>query len=106
MRAELIYNARAGPIAVRHEMGDVRDYLEHRGWNTTIRETRAPLEATRLAREAAERGIEVVVAVGGDGTVNEVAAGLIETDTALGVLPVGTTNVWALQMHIPALNPV
>jgi diacylglycerol kinase (ATP) len=106
MRAELIYNAKAGPIAVRHEMGDVRDFLEHRGWNTTIQETRAPLEATRLAREAAERGIDVVVAVGGDGTVNEVAAGLIETDTALGVLPVGTTNVWALQMHIPALNPV
>jgi diacylglycerol kinase family enzyme len=48
----------------------------------------------------------VVVAVGGDGTVNEVACGLVETGVAMGVLPVGTTNVWALQMHIPALNPI
>lgn len=48
----------------------------------------------------------MVVAVGGDGTVNEVASGLVHTETVMGVLPVGTTNVWALQMHIPAPNPV
>ena len=106
MRAVLIYNPRAGPIAVPHEMRDIRMHLEQHGWRVALEETRAPLEATGLARDAAEDGIDVVVAVGGDGTVNEVARGLVGTDTALGVLPVGTTNVWALQMHIPALNPV
>ncbi len=106
MRALLIYNPRAGPIAVPHEMRDIRTYLEQHGWRVGLEETRARLEATQLAREAAKDGADVVVAVGGDGTVNEVARGLVGTDTALGVLPVGTTNVWALQMHIPALNPV
>lgn len=106
MRALLIYNPRAGPIAVPHEMRDIKVYLEQHGWSATLQETHAPLEASELAREAAEQGADVVVAVGGDGTVNEVARGLVGTDTALGVLPVGTTNVWALQMRIPALNPV
>jgi diacylglycerol kinase family enzyme len=64
------------------------------------------LEATELARQAANRGARVVIAAGGDGTVNEVANGLVNTDAALGVLPVGTTNSWALQMGIPALNPL
>ena len=48
----------------------------------------------------------MVIAAGGDGTVNEVASGLVNTDTALGVLPVGTANVWALQMRIPTLSPM
>jgi YegS/Rv2252/BmrU family lipid kinase len=47
----------------------------------------------------------VVVAAGGDGTVSEVANGLLHSDAALGVIPVGTTNSWAIQMGIPALNP-
>jgi diacylglycerol kinase family enzyme len=64
------------------------------------------MEATELARNAVRRGAKVVIAAGGDGTVNEVANGLIGTDAALGVLPVGTTNAWALQMGIPTLNPM
>jgi diacylglycerol kinase family enzyme len=53
-----------------------------------------------------KRGAKVVIAAGGDGTVHEVANGLVGTDTSLGVIPTGTTNTWALQMSIPALNPV
>jgi preprotein translocase subunit YajC len=68
-------------------------------------ETTRPGEATELARQAVRRGANVVIAAGGDGTVSEVANGLVYTDTALGVLPVGTTNAWALQMGIPTLNP-
>lgn len=110
MRAELIYNAHAGRQVVRRvvrrELNLVDAYLKRQGWATVIRETGAPLEATELARQAAARGADVVIAVGGDGTVNEVASGLVHTDTALGVLPVGTTNVWALQMRIPTLSPL
>jgi diacylglycerol kinase (ATP) len=106
MKAELIYNPSGGQVVVRHELDSVVSFLHGQGWSVTLRETGAPLEATRLARDAAERGARVVVAAGGDGTISEVANGLVNTDVALGVLPVGTTNSWALQMGIPALNPM
>jgi diacylglycerol kinase (ATP) len=106
MQAELIYNAHAGHSVIRRELSFVTDYLRREGWTLAVHETDARLEATDLARQAAMRGADVVIAVGGDGTVNEVASGLLYTNTTLGVIPVGTTNVWALQMRIPALNPI
>jgi diacylglycerol kinase family enzyme len=106
MQTELIYNPSGGQVVVRHELDNVVAFLDRYGWSTTLRETSKPLEATELARHAVNRGARVVIAAGGDGTVNEVANGLVNTDAALGVLPVGTTNSWALQMGIPALNPL
>ena len=106
MRAELIYNPYAGQVVVRRELEDVIALLSRNGWAVDKWETSKPMEATERARDAARRGVEVVIAAGGDGTVNEVASGLVGTDTALGVLPVGTTNTWALQMGIPSLNPM
>ncbi|MFN0129898.1 MAG: diacylglycerol/lipid kinase family protein [Verrucomicrobiales bacterium] len=71
-------------------------------------ETRAIGDARRLARELAEQGWSTVVAAGGDGTVNEVAAGLLEAAVpeppVLGVLPLGTMNVFALELDLPVLN--
>lgn len=61
----------------------------------TVAETKRRGHATRLAQGAAATGVEVVVALGGDGTVNEVTNGLARTRTALGVLPGGSTNVFA-----------
>jgi len=106
MQAELIYNPSGGQVAVRHELDDVVAFLNRCGWSVTRRETSKPLEATELARHSVTRGAKVVIAAGGDGTINEVANGLVNTDVALGVLPVGTTNTWALQMGIPTLNPI
>jgi len=106
MQAELIYNPSSGQVVVRHELDNVVAFLNRYGWSVTLRETSKPLEATELARYAANRDAKVVIAAGGDGTVNEVANGLVNTVVALGVLPVGTTNSWALQMGIPALNPM
>lgn len=57
--------------------------------------------ATQLCREAAEEGYDVVVAFGGDGTVNEAANGLIGTDTPLTCLPGGATNVYCRILGIP-----
>jgi len=106
MQAELIYNPSGGRVVVRHELDDVVAFLNRCGWSVTRRETSKPLEAIELARHAVTRGAKVVIAAGGDGTINEVANGLVNTDVALGVLPVGTTNAWALQMGIPTLNPI
>jgi diacylglycerol kinase (ATP) len=106
MIAELIYNAQAGRGITQRDLDAVTDYLERNGWTISVQRTRTPREATELARRAAAQGVDVAIAAGGDGTVNEVVNGLIGSDTALGVLPVGTTNVWALQMGIPTLSPL
>ena len=61
--------------------------------------------ATDLARDAVDRDFDAVLAFGGDGTINEVAQGLVETDVALGILPGGSTNVLARSLGIP-VDPV
>jgi len=61
--------------------------------------------ATQLARQAVADNISMVVAVGGDGTVNEVASALCDTQTALGVIPMGSGNGLGRQLNLP-LNPV
>lgn len=60
-----------------------------------LAETRRRGHATRLAQGAAAEGLDAVVVLGGDGTINEAANGLVGTPTALGVLPGGSTNVFA-----------
>ena len=69
---------------------------------TDIRFTAGAGDARNLAREAALSGASVVVACGGDGTVSEVANGLAGTAAALGVLPLGTMNVFSKEFAIPA----
>lgn len=59
-------------------------------------------EATAAATKAAEDGAAIVVAMGGDGMVHHVAQGLVGTDTALGIIPAGTTNVVARLYDIPS----
>lgn len=64
-------------------------------------ETKRPGHATHLARGAAHEGIDLVVSMGGDGTVNEVVNGLAGTNTPLGLIPAGGTNVLARSLGIP-----
>jgi len=72
-----------------------------RGHDVEIVETNRRGHATRFAHDAARRGLDVVVGYGGDGTLNEVATGIAGTDTALGVLPGGSTNVFARTLGMP-----
>lgn len=58
--------------------------------------------ATELAKQAAEDKYDVVVAAGGDGTINEVVNGLAMSDTALGIIPFGTANLLSSELHIPS----
>ena len=64
-------------------------------------DTEARDHATELCREAAREGYDVVVAFGGDGTVNEAANGLAGSDTPLSCLPGGRTNVYCRMLGIP-----
>jgi diacylglycerol kinase (ATP) len=59
-------------------------------------------EAEALARNAAQEGFEKIVAAGGDGTINEVANGLAGSDATLGIIPIGTMNVFATELGLPA----
>jgi diacylglycerol kinase family enzyme len=69
--------------------------------DVTLAETTRRGNATRLAQSAAATGTELVVVLGGDGTLNEAANGLVGTDCALGTLPGGSTNVFARTLGLP-----
>jgi diacylglycerol kinase (ATP) len=101
MKARLIYNPSAGMRTAREQLEDAAAELRKRGWIADIVETMRPGDTQRLAGEAAKEGLDAVIAVGGDGTVNEAANGLVGSATVLGVLPLGTANVWAKEMGMP-----
>ncbi len=76
-------------------------YLDHDRFEDTLRYTERAGHATEIAAEAARDGFDVVVAVGGDGTVNEVGRALVHTSTALGIIPLGSGNGLARHLFIP-----
>ncbi len=102
-RVLIVFNPAAG-AGRRRRLVRALDALADRGLRPDLAETRGPADATRLSREAALRGEATVVAEGGDGTIAEVAAGLGGSAAALGVLPLGTANVLAMELGIP-LSP-
>ena len=75
--------------------------LDMEQWLPNIVFTEYAGHATDLAHQFARMGFDAVVAVGGDGTVNEVARGLKDTNTALGILPMGSGNGFARHLNIP-----
>jgi diacylglycerol kinase (ATP) len=76
-------------------------WLESYGWEVTMTLTGGKGQATEMARDAVESKHDVVIACGGDGTINEIANGLAGSDTALAVIRGGTANVWAKEIGVP-----
>ncbi|MFM7665890.1 MAG: diacylglycerol/lipid kinase family protein, partial [Actinomycetota bacterium] len=93
MRILLIVNSFATSVTPRNTV-QVHQYLA-RHHDVQVVETSERGHATRFAVDAVARGLDAVVAFGGDGTLNEVATGLAGSTVALGVLPGGSTNVFA-----------
>ena len=93
----LLYNPVAGRFPVRRFVRDIIKPLEHAGWSIDIAETLSGTHAVQTAHQAAHEKFDAVFAIGGDGTVGQVASGLVHTETALGVIPAGTVNVWAIE---------
>ena len=79
----------------------IEEMLDHERFNYEVRLTDYRGNAAEIASEAAEAGVDIVVAVGGDGTVNEVARSLVHTQTALGIIPTGSGNGLARHLCIP-----
>jgi YegS/Rv2252/BmrU family lipid kinase len=86
--------------------GLLRDFISSRSLDAVVATTDGPGHATHLARDAALAGCTTVVAVGGDGTMNEVAQALLHTPAALALVPCGSGNGLALHLGVPtALLP-
>ena len=97
----LISNRTSGSGSAGAYIDRVKTMLEARGANFEIRETQRPGHATELAKAAVDEGFDVIVAVGGDGTLRETALSVIHTDRVLGLLPCGTGNDYARAVGIP-----
>ncbi len=100
-RAQLIINPVSGTWLPRVDVDVLRGRMAMRGSALLVHRTRAPGEATGVARRAAEDGVDLVIAAGGDGTINEVINGLAGSGVPLAILPQGTENVLAQEFSIP-----
>ncbi|WP_191556485.1 diacylglycerol kinase [Metabacillus idriensis] len=105
-RARIIYNPTSGREAFKKQLPEVLQKFEIAGYETSCHATTCEGDAIQAARDAGERGFDLVIAAGGDGTVNEVVNGLadLEERPQLGVIPVGTTNDFARAIGIPRDN--
>ncbi|MEK3889776.1 diacylglycerol kinase [Bacillus sp. FSL K6-3431] len=102
-RARIIYNPTSGRELFKRNLADVLQKLESAGYETSCHATTAEGDAIKAAKIAIERKYDIVIAAGGDGTINEVVNGLAEQENRpkLGIIPTGTTNDFARALHIP-----
>ena len=96
-----ILNPISGTVSKAGIPGLIEERLDKEKFDCRIAETKYAGHATELAQQAARQGIDIVVAVGGDGTVNEVGRALVNTKTAMGILPCGSGNGLARHLNLP-----
>lgn len=108
-KARVIYNPTSGKELVKRNLADILSILEECGYEasafaTTPEENSAKNEARRVA----ESGFDLIVAAGGDGTINEVVNGIapLENRPKMAIIPAGTTNDYARALKIPRDNIV
>jgi diacylglycerol kinase (ATP) len=96
----IIYNP-AARRASNANIGRAVSFLEREGYSVEVLRTEKKGHARFLARGALEQRPSLVIAAGGDGTINEVINGLVWSDVPAAVLPMGTTNVLAKELNLP-----
>jgi diacylglycerol kinase (ATP) len=79
----------------------IREHADNSRFDYKVRFTMGPGHGTELAKEAVASGVDIVVAIGGDGTVNEIGKVLVGSETALGIIPTGSGNGLARHLKIP-----
>lgn len=104
MKVELIVNLTAGGGKPRPHLKTIFKYLKENGFNFEVRYTSHHGEAVELAQKAADNGAELIVSVGGDGTVNEIVNGIMKSknDPPLGIIPLGWANDFIKSTNIPS----
>ncbi|HFI0236594.1 TPA: diacylglycerol kinase family lipid kinase [Streptococcus suis] len=108
-RARLIYNPTSGQEIMKKNVAEVLDILEGSGYETSAFQTTPEKDSAKNeARRAALAGFDLVIAAGGDGTINEVVNGIapLEKRPKMAIIPTGTTNDYARALKVPRGNPV
>ncbi|CAI3408019.1 diacylglycerol kinase [Enterococcus cecorum] len=106
-RARVIYNPTSGKETLKRNLADILECLEQAGYEASAYATTPePDSAKNEARRAGESGFDLVVAAGGDGTINEVVNGIapLENRPKMAIIPAGTTNDYARALKIPRGN--
>lgn len=101
MKIVFIVNPISGTKSKQHILDLIPTYFDGTEYEVEIKRTERAGHAQELAKQAADEGALAAVAVGGDGTVNEVARGIVHTQTALGIIPCGSGNGLARHLGIP-----
>jgi diacylglycerol kinase (ATP) len=100
----LLYNPASGRYPSRLLAERAADLLRKKGWKVHLEQSVGGPHITEVAARSAQDGFDVLFIVGGDGSINYAVAGLIHSNTALGVLPAGTANVWAQELGLAKLS--
>jgi diacylglycerol kinase (ATP) len=100
----IIYNPNAGrfPSGVLVDRAAV--VFSKKDWEIEVAQAQSGEHVTELARRAGTAKLDGLFVVGGDGSINLAMRGLLGSETALGILPAGTANVWAQELGLPGLN--
>ncbi|MEO5659509.1 MAG: diacylglycerol kinase family protein [Polaromonas sp.] len=101
VQAVVILNGSAGSGCNAEFANDLANKFQAQGLRVNVTLAASGEELIETARRAVREGVKIVIAGGGDGTLNAVASALVGTDTAFGVLPMGTLNHFAKDLHIP-----
>ena len=102
--ALLVYNPVAGRYPSHMLTERAAKVLESYGLQVDIRTTSEGSQIPFLAQQAVQENLDSLIVVGGDGSLNKALPSLVGNNTALGVLPAGTANVWAQELHLPGLS--
>jgi diacylglycerol kinase (ATP) len=105
-QAMIIINPSSGKEEALGYVTSVEEILRHKGFEVSVQETAKELDATHFCISACQKSYDLVVSIGGDGTLHETINGLIDQDhhPILGVVPLGTVNDFARALNIP-LDP-
>jgi YegS/Rv2252/BmrU family lipid kinase len=99
-KATLIYNPLAGTLNLEPLTKLVADFWRNYGWIIAVEATQYAGHGRELAREAAHAGHELVLVAGGDGSLGEIAGGLVDSQTIMAPLPAGTGNSFAKELKL------
>ena len=101
MRTKFIINPNSSRGRAKNKIKHIEEYIKTLGSDFSIDFTKKPKHTTEIARKAADENFEIVVAVGGDGTVHEVINGIYGTNSSLGIIPIGAGNDISTCLGIP-----